>query len=184
MLATALEVDPVLRLIPNEAAVAAAAALVARTGPAERLHRQHAPAPGALSYFDSFKVPFVVAGAAAALLQGFPTPVNDLHLVVQDSNDALVALEGLLRAHLLLFDELDPDSLRPIVEKSWAIGECEVRISLAEPLPDSVAVELAPGYVVRALTPQALLADPEVASILRMMPVPSSDREQSGFAAF
>jgi transcriptional regulator with XRE-family HTH domain len=173
-LAAALRAEPQLRLIPEEAAVAKTAALVADKSPLGRLLAQPVNAFTPLSCFVQYKVAFVVTGSVAALLQGLPTPVQDLEIVVLDSDDALLALQQLLLDQLLLFQELEVDELREIVQRSWAIGECAVGIVVAAELPASQPISL-DDFEVRVALPQLLLEDPEVAATIRIAPMRSSD---------
>lgn len=173
-LAEVLQLEPVLRLVPNDLAVRETGDLARSSKPVDRLRKQPVNALGMLSLFQSLNVPYVVAGAAAALLQGFPTPVNDLHLIVEDSDDALRAVAQALLSQLLLFEEVEPEQLRQFVQRSWGFNECAVNITLASELPPAVEIELLSDLSVRVLPPDSLLEDEEVASILRITKMRSS----------
>ena len=175
VLAAALQRRAQLRLVPDQAAVDAAGALVRDSKPIDRLRAQELNVLGTIASLVHFNVPFVLAGTVAALLQGFPTPVDDIHILVHDTDEAMTALEGLLIAEQLLFDEMEPGRLRKTVQRSWAIGECDVRITLVDKLPDSLTVELLTDFEVQVLPPEALLGDEEVASMLGVVQVRSSD---------
>ena len=177
-LAEVLQVEPVLRLVPNREAVGEAGELARSSKPVDRLRRQPVNALAILSLFQSFRVPHVVAGSAAALLQGFPTPVNTLRVVVDGSDDSMKALGDLLLTQLLLFDEVEPEQLREFVQRSWGFNDGAVEITLAAVLPDAVEIELLPDFSVLVLPPEMLLEDEEVASILRITRMRSSGREQ------
>ena len=175
-LAQALECTPLLRLAPDQAAVAGAQALVAHATPLQLLLRQPVNAVPALDWLAHFKVPHVVTGAVAALLQGFPTPVVDLRVSVRDDDTSLTALGQLLLSQQLLFGELEPDELRDIVAaRSWTVGDCEVWVTLTDELPRSTSIDLGDDIRIAALPPYDLLDDPEVASTIRISPMRSSD---------
>src|SRR3954454_1741720 len=91
-LAAALKVSAELRLVPDEDAVATAAKLVEHLSPLQRLLKQPVRTVDALLLLSGYRVPFVVTGAVAALLQGFPTPFQDMRVLVRDDDAALEAL--------------------------------------------------------------------------------------------
>lgn len=173
--AAALGSAPRLRLVPDENAVQAAGRLVSQARPIDRLRKQPVNILGTLSLLDECGVPFVAIGAVAALLQGFPTPAGDLHVLVEDTDAALLALQRILLGEGLLFEELEPDELRSIVQRSWPIDDCEMQVTLVAELPESVTVELLSDLIVRVLPPHALLTDEEVASTLGISTMGSSD---------
>ena len=173
-LAAALQAEPTLRLVADEGTVAGTARLVAHETPLGRLLRQRVDVLFPLSLFVRSRIAFVATGSVAALLQGFPTPVTELHVIVEDSNETLLALQQLLLDQVLLFNELEPDELREVVQRSWAIGDCAVNIRLASELPASQPIAL-DGMSVPVVLPQTLLNHPEVAATLRISPVQSSD---------
>jgi transcriptional regulator with XRE-family HTH domain len=174
-LAAALQRRARLRLVPDDAAVDAMAARIREMKPIDRLRAQQFNVLGTIATIREFGVPFVLTGAVAALLQGFPTPIEDVRILVHDTDAAMGALERLLLAEQLLFREFGPDELRAIVQRSWAIVDCDVQITLVDELPDSLTVELMTDFEVRVLPPEALLADEEVASMLGVVQVPSSE---------
>lgn len=173
--AAALGSAPRLRLVPDESAVQAAGRLVSQARPIDRLRKQPVNILGTLAVLDECGVPFVAIGAVAGLLQGFPTPASDLQVLVEDTDAALLALQRILLGEGLLFEELEPEELRSIVQRSWPIDDCEMQVSLVDELPEFVTVELLSDLVVRVLPPHALLTDEEVASTLRISTMGSSD---------
>jgi transcriptional regulator with XRE-family HTH domain len=174
-LATVLGTTPRLRLVPDRNAVATTAEFLSELKPVERLREQPVNLVGALSWLTQYGVPFVVIGAVGGLLQGFPTPATDLSILVEDTDEALLALQEVLLAQQLLFEELEPSELRPIVARSWPLNECEVHVRLVAQLPAAVTVELVSELAVRVLPPQALLEDEEVASMLGVVQMRSSE---------
>lgn len=173
-IAAALQAQPLLRLVADEGAVDNAAKLIARHSPMQRLLRQPVNPVFALEWFAHYAVSFVVAGSVAAMLQGFPTPVEGLHVLVRDDDETLEKLNDLLGARQLLFADVEPDELREMVQRSWPFDDCEVVITLVNELPPSTVIVL-DDFDVRVLPPQALLEDPEVASTLRISPMGSSE---------
>jgi transcriptional regulator with XRE-family HTH domain len=173
-IAAALQAEPLLRLVAEEAAVENAAKLINRHSPMQRLLRQPVNTVLALEWLAHYAVPFVVAGSVAALLQGFPTPVESLHVLVLDNDEALEKLSEVLLAHHLLFADLEPEELRRTVQRSWSFDDCEVVITLVDDLPPSTVIVL-DNFEVRVVTPQTLLEDPEVASTLRISSMGSSE---------
>lgn len=173
-IAAALQAQPLLRLIADEAAVENAAKLIDRHSPMQRLLRQPVNTVFVLEWFVHCAVPFVITGSVAALLQGFPTPVEGLHVLVLDNDEALEKLSEVLMAHHLLFADVESDELRRTVQRSWPFDDCEVVITLVDELPPSTAIVL-DDFEVRVVTPQTLLEDPEVASTLRISSMGSSE---------
>lgn len=174
-LATVLGASPRLRLVPDPHAVANAADGINELRPIDRLRDQPVNLVGALSWLTQCNVPYVVSGAVAGLLQGFPTPATELNVLVEDSDDGLLALQAALLGQQLLFDELEPDQLRGHVGRTWPFEESNVEVTLVPELPPSVTVELLTDFAVRALPPQALLEDEEVASMLGVLKMRSSE---------
>jgi len=173
-IAGALRSQPLLRLVPDEAAVAEAAALIDRHSPLQRLLHQRVNTVFALEWLVHYKIPFVIAGSVAAMLQGLPAPIEGLHVLVINDDEALEKLGELLLARHLLFAELDPEELRDIVERTWPFDDCDVTITLVDELPPSETLAL-DQFEVRVLLPQALLDDPEVAATLRISRMGSSE---------
>jgi transcriptional regulator with XRE-family HTH domain len=173
-IAAALQAEPLLRLVADEAAVAGAAALIDHHSPLQRLLRQPVNTLFVLELFVRFGVPFVVAGSVAGLFQGLPTPVHGLQVLVKDDDEALEKLSDLLANRQLLFADVEPEELREFVQRSWDIDDCEVTITLVEELPASESISL-DDVEVRVVLPQSLLADPEVAATLRISTMRSSE---------
>ena len=173
-IAAAMQRRPELRLVPDENAVASAEAALGGSTPIERLRNQRVNILRAIATFADAGVPFVVSGVVAALLQGFPTPADELHVIIHDTDDALMRLQRVLRAEQVLFREIALEELRSIVQRAWAIGDCDVTITLVAELPAAVTVELTPHYSVQVVPPATLLADEEVASMLEIVAVRSS----------
>jgi transcriptional regulator with XRE-family HTH domain len=174
-LAAVLSATPRLRLVPDNNEVASTANLVSQAKPIERLRAQRVNVLGALSWLDECEVPFVVTGAVAALLQGFPTPASDLRVVVHDTDEGLLALQRVLLGNQLLFEEFEADELRTIVQRDWPIDDCVMQVTPIDELPVSISIELLTDYVVRVLPPHELLADEEVASTVQISTMRSSE---------
>jgi hypothetical protein len=128
--------------MPDPRAVADAAHLVNEMKPIDRLRKQPVNLVGALSWLTQYDVPYVVTGAAAGLLQGYPTPAHEL---------------------------------REFVARSWAFNESEVHVTLVAELPPSISVELLSDFAVKVLPPYELLEDEEVASMLGVTKMRSSE---------
>jgi transcriptional regulator with XRE-family HTH domain len=173
-IAAALLAQPLLRLVADEAAVAEANALIERHSPLQRLLHQPVKTVITLEWFAHYTIPFVIEGSVAAILQGIPTPVEGLRVLVKNDDEALEKLGELLFTRNLLFVELEPEELREIVERSWPFDECDVTIRLVDELPPSETVSL-DNFDVRVVLPQALLNDPEVAATLRISTMGSSE---------
>jgi len=173
-IAAALQAQPLLRLIADESAVENAAKLIDRHSPMQRLLRQPVNTVFALEWFVHYAIPFVVAGSVAAMLQGFPTPVEGLRVLVRDDDAALEKLSDLLASQQLLYVDVEPEELREMVQRPWPFDDCEVVISLVDELPPSTTIVLE-DFEVRVVMPQTLLEDPEVASTLRISPMGSSE---------
>jgi len=174
-LAAVLGAEPRLRLVPNRNAVTSTAELILSTTPVDRLREQSVNLVGALSWLHHCDVPFVVTGAVAGLLQGFPTPAGDLRVLVEDSDEGLLALQNVLLAQQLLFEECEPQELREIVQRTWPLHECELVVTLVTELPASQTIELLSEFAVSVLPTHALLEDEEVASMLNITAMGSSE---------
>lgn len=167
-IAEALSMTPTLRLTATEDEVAAATAMVQRLSPMQRLLRQPVSPYWTLMRFLEFAVPFVVVGAVAGILQGLPTPVHEMHVLVLDETEPLDALEELLLQEGRLFRELGPEGIRELNGRSWAIQDCDVTITLVPELPPSATVEV-DGHPIRVLALANLLDDPHVKEALGIM---------------
>lgn len=167
-IAEALNMSATLRLTATEDEVAAATAMVQRLSPMHRLLRQPVPPYWALMRFLEFEVPFVVVGAVAGILQGLPTPVHEMQVLVHDEEHSLEVLEDMLLKEHRLFELVGPEWLRQNSGRSWAIQDCDVTITLVPELPPSVNVEV-DGYPIRVLPLAELLDDPQVKDTLGIM---------------
>lgn len=161
-------------MVADDAAVKNAAGLIERHSPLQRLLHQPVNVVFALEWFVHYAVPFVINGSVAAMIQGFPTPVEGLSVLVRDDDEAMEKLSDVLASQQLLFTDVEPDELRDMAQRSWPFDDCEVTITLVDALPPSEPVSLG-DFEVPVVLPQALLDDPEVAATLRIAPMGSSE---------
>ena len=143
--AQALECVPVLRLVADADSVARTAADIARLPPIERLYDQPINVFGALEAFDDAGkagLEHAVTGDVAGLLQGLPTPLRSLEVLVLDDDATLLVYEALLMHFALLFREVGPDGLRQWPERTWALSDSGVTVRLVDALPLTTTVQL------------------------------------------
>lgn len=112
----------------------------------------------------------VVSGAAAAVAQGLPLPVDDvLAVVVRDDDEVITRLVEVLMRQFALYRELSPDEYRRVPPRAWPIAGCDVTVILAAAMPATVAVDLGDCTVGMATLPELVRSDEKVAEVFRQV---------------
>jgi transcriptional regulator with XRE-family HTH domain len=159
--------EPRLRLLSLQDDLLARTKQMAAKTPLQRL-AGHKPNPqSAIFRLVDAGVACVIAGAAAAVLQGLPMTIDRLVVLVRDNDDNLAALVDMLMTAHVLFRELDPDDMRVECERQWLVDWCETEFILVPDLPE--AVQLSFGSAVISALPLTLLAgsDSDVADVFQ-----------------
>lgn len=112
----------------------------------------------------------VVTGAAAAVAQGLPVPIDGLLTVLlRDDDEVLAQLVDVLLRQYALYRDVSPEEYRRIPPRSWAIAGCDVTVVLATTMPATVDVDFGDCIVGMATLPELVRADEAIADVFRQV---------------
>jgi transcriptional regulator with XRE-family HTH domain len=141
--AAAMDCVASVRLTTSEEALAAAAKSLLGKTPLQRLLAQPTPTIEALIFLTSSpNLRFAFTGAVAGLLQGLPTTVHNMHVLVPDDDESVLAMEAALRSASRLFEPVGAQWLRNTSGRSWVFGESDVVVEFVSELPPVVMVDV------------------------------------------
>ena len=168
--ADVLDLEPVVLLMPRGDTMAAKLESMRTQTPGQRLTKAAPDLYDALGRLLAvFPTELIVSGAAAAVAQGLPVPVECLDVVLPDSDEVVERLIDVLRRTFAIYVELSVAEYRSLGRAMWPIGLFDVNVLLTDRPPVAVPLDLG-GWIVQVATlPEVAAGHPPVAAMLERL---------------